>query len=61
MDKSKDTKTIQVICVSRTNAHHSSDRIYVYKGLTCYMLTAVNLCWCDRSSLYLLTNPLSDL
>ena len=48
MDKSKDTKTIQVICVSRTNAHHSSDRIYVYKGLTCYMLTAVNLCWCDR-------------
>ena len=37
MDKSKDTKTMQDICTSRTNACHSGDMMY-YKGLTCYML-----------------------
>ena len=40
MDKSKDTKTMQDTCVSRANAHHSSDRIYVYKGLTGYILVS---------------------
>ena len=38
VDKPNKPKAMQDIFVSRRNTHHSSGRIYVYKGLTCYIL-----------------------